>query len=423
MKKTNMSLTQKEIGRIPRDWKVVELGNVILDIADGGTPSTKVNEYFNGSIPWVNIEDIKKDIYDTRRHLSDLGLNNSSAKLWNEGTVIFSFGASIGKVGVARVKLCTKQGIAGIVVDSGKVYNEFIYYVLLKAADMVKTIGKSMGSTITEVRPSKLKKLIVFPLPPVLEQKKIAEILSTVDEAIQKVDEAIEKTGRLKKGLMQKLLTKGIGHKKFKNTEIGRIPKEWEVKELDKVTEINKESRDPAREFPDKQFLYIDIDSIENETGIIKSAREILGKNAPLRARRMVHYNDVIMSTVRPYLKAFAIVPKEYDNQICSTGFAVFACKNELEPLYLLYTLFSKSVMDQCNKMMVGGQYPALNTSQISRIKIPLPPLPEQQRIAGTLSDVDKRMGLERKRKEKLQRIKKGLMNDLLSGRKRVEID
>ncbi|MCX7786048.1 MAG: restriction endonuclease subunit S, partial [candidate division WOR-3 bacterium] len=176
-----------KIDILPYDWKYVSLGEVIVDIGDGGTPSTKIKEYFNGDIPWVNIEDITKDIYNTKRHLTNLGLENSSAKLWNEGTVIFSFGASIGKVGIARVKLCTKQGIAGIVVNPKVIINEFLYYVLLKQAKKVKEIGHSMGSTIKEVRPSKLIKLITFPLPPLSEQKKIAEVLSTVDEAIAKV--------------------------------------------------------------------------------------------------------------------------------------------------------------------------------------------------------------------------------------------
>jgi len=221
---------------------------------------------------------------------------------------------------------------------------------------------------------------------------------------------------------MQELLTRGIGHKEFKDTEIGRIPKEWEIRELKEVVEINKESRDPIREFPDSSFLYVDIESIENETGIIRSAKTILGKEAPSRARRLIRYNDVIMSTVRPYLKAFAIVPREYDNQICSTGFAVLTCKERMLSLYLLYILFSNRVIEQCNKMMVGGQYPALNNSQVEKIVIPLPPLTEQKKIAEILSTVDERLELLRKKKGKLERVKKGLMDDLLSGRRRVKV-
>lgn len=422
MKETNTSLKQTEIGRIPKAWKVVRMENVCNITKSGGTPLTSKKEYYNGEIPFVKIEDItraKKYLVTTHVRITKLGLDNSNAWLVPKNSLLLAIYGSLGAVTINKIETATNQAILGIVLKDETI-TEFFYYFLVFYKKYLERQAKH--TTQANLTLEIIKKIPV-PLPPLTEQKKIAEVLSTVDETIQKVDEAIEKTERLKKGLMQELLTKGIGHKQFKDAEIGKIPKEWEVKELDKVTEINKESRDPARGFPDKQFLYIDIDSIGNETGIIKSAREILGKNAPSRARRIVHYNDVIMSTVRPYLKAFAIVPKEYDNQICSTGFAVFTCKNELIPLYLLYTLFSKSVMDQCNKMMVGGQYPALNTSQISRIKIPKPPLSEQQKIVEVLFDVDKKLGLERKRKEKLQRIKKGLMNDLLSGRKRVKID
>lgn len=136
-----------------------------------------------------------------------------------------------------------------------------------------------------------------------------------------------------------------------------------------------------------------------------------------------MHQNEVLMSTVRPYLKAFALVPRECNDQICSTGFAVLSCKSEILPQYLLYTLFSKNVIDQCNKMMMGGQYPALNQTQVAKIEIPLPPFSEQRHIAEILGAVDEKLALERKRKEKFERIKRGLMNDLLTGRKRAKVE
>lgn len=201
----------------------------------------------------------------------------------------------------------------------------------------------------------------------------------------------------------------------FKQTPIGKIPEDWEVVRLEDIVEINKESRDPTRKTPNDKFLYIDIESIEGGAGVIKTIKEIIGKDAPLRARRVVHYNDVIMSTVRPYLKAFAIAPKEYDNQICSTGFAVFTCKEKILPLYLLYALFSRSVIEQCNRMMVGGQYPALNNSQVAKIKIPLPSLLEQRKIAEILSTVDEAIQKVDLMITKTERLKKGLMQELLT--------
>lgn len=200
-----------------------------------------------------------------------------------------------------------------------------------------------------------------------------------------------------------------------RNIIIGEIPDDWSVKTLDELVNINKESRDTRKKSPQSNFLYIDIESIGNESGIINSSKEILGKDAPSRARRVVHENDIIMSTVRPYLKAFAIVPKEYENQICSTGFAVLSSKGDLVPKYLLYSLFSNSVINQCNRMMIGGQYPALNTSQVKKIKIPVPSIPEQRKIVEILSTTDHAIQKSDEIIVKTERLKKGMMQKLLT--------
>ena len=201
----------------------------------------------------------------------------------------------------------------------------------------------------------------------------------------------------------------------FKQTPIGEIPDEWGVVRLGDVVEINKKSKDPTKAIPDDKFFYVDTESIEGGTGVIKTAKEIFGKDAPSRARRVIHQNDVIMSTVRPYLKAFAIVPEEYDNQMCSTGFAVLSCRKEILPHYLLYTLFSKAIIEQCSRMMVGGQYPALNQSQVKNLKLPRPPLPEQHRIAEILTTADTAIRKVDDAIAKTERLKRGLMQELLT--------
>jgi len=200
----------------------------------------------------------------------------------------------------------------------------------------------------------------------------------------------------------------------FKETSVGEIPKEWRVVRLGDITEIDKESKDRARETPNETFTYIDIDSIEQGTGKIRHPKRILGRNAPSRARRVIYENDVIMSTVRPYLKAFAMVTKEYDKQICSTGFAVLSCRASILPYFLLSVLFSEAVISQCNRMMMGGQYPALNQSQVPQINIALPPLLEQQKIAEVLSTVDEAIQKTSEVIAKTERLKKGLMQKLL---------
>jgi type I restriction enzyme S subunit len=429
--KGHQEFKETEIGRIPKEWKVQKIADLFI-VETGTTPSTKQNDYWeNGTINWITPSDLSKlngkiEIKSSERKITEKALKESNLTLMPIGSIILSTRAPVGYVAVIQEKAAFNQGCKGLIIkDEKNISPTFCCYYLLSKKQELQNL--SSGSTFKELSKNRLENF-KFPLPPLPEQQKIAEILSTANEAIEKVDDAIEKTKRLKKGLMHELLTKGIGFRRggvtppLQETEIGRIPSEWEIVELDKVAYINKDTTDPIKSFADKKFLYIDIDSVENGTGKIRGTKEILGKNAPSRARRVINYNDVLMSTVRPYLKAFAIVPKEFDNQICSTGFAVLTCKENILPLYLLYTIFSRPVIDQCNRMMVGGQYPALSNSQVEKIKLPLPPLLEQQKISEILSTVDKKLELLREKKERFERIKKGLMSDLLTGRKRVKI-
>jgi type I restriction enzyme S subunit len=417
--KGHQKVKDTEIGGIPKDWKFMAIGDV-ADTSSGGTPSRDKKEYFGGNIPWVKSGELKDNvIFGTEEKITEEGLKNSSAKKFAKGTLLIAlYGATVGKTAILGIEATTNQAVCAIVPKNNSINPKFLQYYLIFRRKLL--ISVSSGGAQPNIS-QEIVQAFKLPLPPLPEQKKIAEILMTADEAMEKVDEAIAKTERLKRGLMHELLTKGIGHKEFKKTEIGRIPKEWEVVRLDKVVDINRETIDPTKSFANKKFVYVDIDSVENGSGIIRSTKDILGKNAPSRARRVIHYNDVIMSTVRPYLKAFAIVPKEFDNQICSTGFAVLTCNEKLASLYLLYTIFSKTIIDQCNKMMVGGQYPALSSSQVEKIKIPLPPLTEQKKISEILSAVDKKLELLREKKEKFERIKRGLMSDLLTGKNRVK--
>ncbi|MCG2791190.1 MAG: restriction endonuclease subunit S, partial [Actinomycetia bacterium] len=371
-------------------------------------------EYRENYLPYLSTEYLRENKHTKFVKIScDVIFINTGdlILLWDGSNAGEFFIAKNGILSSTMVKLQPKKENINLI---------FLFYLLKIKENYLS--GLTRGTGIPHVDKNVLENLTIF-LPPLPEQKKIAEILSTVDQAIEEVNEAIAKTEKLKKGLMQELLAKGIGHKEFKEKEIGEIPKEWKIVEMKDAVDINKEFRDPRRELSNKKFFYIDIDSIENETGIIKNLREIIGREAPSRARRQVRYNDVIMSTVRPYLKAFAIIPKLYDGQICSTGFAVLRCKERILPEFLFYILFSKSLVSQFNRAMVGAQYPALNSSHVKKLKILLPHLPEQKKIAEILATVAERIQLLKEKKEKLGRVKKGLMNDLLTGRKRVKVE
>jgi len=160
---------------------------------------------------------------------------------------------------------------------------------------------------------------------------------------------------------------------------------------------------------------YIDISSIDNSTFLIKNIKQINISNLPSRARRIVKRNDIIISTVRPYLKAFSKILLKHDNYICSTGFAVLRVKRELDYEYLFQYVLSQKFVNYMISQMVGSSYPAVNMSDVKVAPVIVPPLEEQQKIASILSNVDDIIIETQNVIENLKLIKKGLMQHLFT--------
>ena len=187
-------------------WPIVKLSDVIIDIKDGGTPSRKKTEYFGGDICWCVVKDIKSEIFDTTEKLTELGLENSSAKVWPIGSIIISLGATIGNVGIARVPTATKQGLSGIIVNIDKILPEFLLYILKNKKEYIQSLAT--GVTIKEVRPSKLKELFTFPLPPLSVQKEIVKKIEVKQKAIDSAKEVIRNLERERERILVKALEK-----------------------------------------------------------------------------------------------------------------------------------------------------------------------------------------------------------------------
>jgi len=205
--------------------------------------------------------------------------------------------------------------------------------------------------------------------------------------------------------------------RRFKDSLLGKIPEEWEVVELGGLVEINPEKVN----YSSIEFIrYIDIESIKD--GKINKVKLFFKNDAPSRAQRLIRKNDVVVSTVRPNLKSFALVNKKFDGFVCSTGFAVLRAKEkELNSKYLLYlTFYDEIFLRQIIPMIVGSNYPAISSNDLNNILVLHPSLPEQHRIVSILSQIDETIEKEQNYKEKLERIKQGLMEDLLTGKVRV---
>lgn len=185
-------------------WPMVTLGDVVLEMKDGGTPSRRHDEYFGGDVNWCVVKDIKSEIWDTAEKLSELGLKNSSAKVWPVNSIIISLGASIGHIGIAKVPTATKQGLSGIVVDDKKILSEFLFYILLNKKEYIQSLAT--GVTIKEVRPSKLMQVFKFPLPPIEVQKKIVDEINGKQAIINDAQRLIQKVEREREQILDNYL-------------------------------------------------------------------------------------------------------------------------------------------------------------------------------------------------------------------------
>ena len=167
---------------------------------------------------------------------------------------------------------------------------------------------------------------------------------------------------------------------------------DWATRALGDVI-LKTPTTDPKKT-PDVKFLYVDVSGVSNKTLEITTAEELLGKDAPSRARRIVSAGDIIFATVRPTLRRIAIVPEYLDGQVVSTGYFVFKPNSEVFNRYLYYFLQTETFMGKMQRLQAGASYPAVNDTQVKGQPISYPPIPEQQRIVAILdqafADIEK---------------------------------
>jgi type I restriction enzyme S subunit len=408
--------------KIPEDWEVVETDEVFT-VETGSTPSTFNREYWqNGTIDWItpaDMSEMKNDISikPSSRKVTEKAIKETNLTLMPKDSIIISTRAPVGYVGIVENETAFNQGCKGLIPkDRDKVHSAFFCYYFLGKRKILE--NQSSGSTFKELSKDRLASF-KLPLPPLPEQRAIARVLSTVDDAIQKTDEAIEKTERLKRGVMKRLLTEGIGNKEFKETEIGRIPREWEVERLGDVVEIrgNKSLNNLEK------VAFVPMELVPNYD--IFTKYQIRSKK-DVKSFTYCEAGDLLLAKITPSLEngKQGIVPFDIPNKIALATTEVFPmnCK-EIDRFFLFYILKFSKFRNRIISSMIGttGRQRASKES-VENLKIPLPSVPEQQKIASILSTIDKKIEIEGKRKEKLERIKKGLMNDLLTGRKRVRV-
>lgn len=396
---------------LPDGWYRVKLKDV-ADVYSGATPKTSEPSYWNGDIDWVTPKDLsllkERSIVRSERRITQKGLESCSATLVAPNSIIMSSRAPIGYLAINKVPVATNQGCKNITPKSN-LDVDYLFYYLTQNIDSVKRLGA--GSTFAEVGKSAVESVEIL-IPPVTEQKKIAQILSTVDYELQKTDEVIIATKKIRRGLMQKLFSRGIGHVTFKKTEAGNIPESWEVSRLGDLVDIRSGDTPSGFKFENNgthPFYKVE-DMNQSSKYLVPTRYRFNNYNKPLMPRGMIVFpkrgaaiytNKVRLLTTDSY----------FDTNVMG-----LLAKEGLFSEYLYYLLTHIGLAQFADSTSIAQ----INNKHIEPLLIPLPKEEEQKKIASILSSVDEKISIHQKLKEGLTILKKGLMQDLLTGKKRT---
>lgn len=416
---------EAQLGRIPEDWKTAKISK-LFNLYKGTTPSTKIKEYWNGKIPFVTPTDITRvsnlnKIYlrETEKYITEKGLASKNLKLIPANSLLFTSRATIGYLAINDVKVTINQGVISLMPKDKNVETTFFYYLFQRLRSLFESLAG--GSTYKEISMSTFSDIEIY-LPSVSEQKTIAHILLTVDKAIQKTNEIIEKTERLKKGLMEELLTKGIGHKEFKDTEIGKIPKEWNIVRLGKALELCQYGLSIPMKNEGK-YPIIRMDEIVDGYVSPKISKFVDLDEKTLKTFRL-EKGDILFNRTNAYelVGRTGIFLLDGDYVFASYLIRLRPKPNMFDSHFLTYYLIF--INKKLKRLATKAVHQAnINATNLRKVKIPRPSLDEQRKIVKILLAVDKKLKMERVEKQRLEKIKQALMDLLLTGKVRVKVN
>ena len=419
---------------LPYGWTYRLLATVCSRITSGGTPSRRVKEYFGGNVNWVKTQELlDRKLVDTEEKITVSGLNNSSAKLLPENTVLLAmYGATVGKLGILEKESTCNQACCAFICDPKQSDYRFLFYVLL--GNRTNIIGLASGAAQQNLSGQQLK-LVELAFPPLALQKNIANVLASIDDRIDHNRVLAANLEAIARQLFKSwfvdfdpVRAKAAGEKptsladdiavlfpdRFVDSEIGEVPEGWGYRSLAAVASLNPDAW-TTRKHPDS-VNYIDLSNVKN--GLIEIATKYMWESAPSRARRVLRIGDTIVGTVRPGNCSFAFV--DHDGLTGSTGFAVLRPTRKTYREFLYFAATSDDAIDRLAHFADGAAYPAVRSDVVLATEIAIPSDAVMNKFSEVTRRVIDRASVCKREAVVLAHIRDILLPRLISGEIRV---
>ncbi|MCD6328000.1 restriction endonuclease subunit S [bacterium] len=347
--------------------RVIRLDNLIESLESGSRPRGGAIDVLEG-VPSLGAEHLnstgsfclQKIKYIPEKHFAMM----RSGIIYRNDILVVKDGATTGKTSLVRDDFPFEQAAVNehvfvVRVAPSKAEARYVFYYLFSRAGQTQIMKDFRGATIGGIS-RQFPSGVEIPLPSLSEQRRIVKILDQADALRKKRAEADARAARILPALFYKMFG-----------DPATNPMGWPVIPIRHLV-VPIKRRDPAGQ-PDNAFVYVDIAGVDGPTGTIVETKNLLGAEAPSRARQIIRENDVVISTVRPYLRATALVPERLDDQICSTGFCVLRARKGRGFGFLYALSRLQWFTEQLNARARGASYPAVTDRDILNLAIPWP--------------------------------------------------
>ena len=397
-----------DIGMIPEDWDVYSLQDIVNQFVNGGTPSTKNEDFWSGNIPWVTGADIlDQEVAVIRRYITAEAVDSSSTNVIPKGNLLIVSRTGVGKLAIAPCDIAISQDFTGIILRKEKILAEYLFRYLDFFQEVL--VRQNQGTSIKGITRDTLTAILIA-VPSYAEQRAIAEALSVVDGLIKSLEALIAKKKAIKQATMQQLLTG--------KTRLPGFSEVWETAKIGEVADIinGATPNTLTGAYWDGHIPWCTPTDITATTGkyFLATERSVTATGLDSCSAILLPVGALLLCT-RATIGDIKIAALP----VCTNqGFKSLVCKDNISNEFLYYLLLT--LKSEMMARATGSTFLEISKHDVASIELLVPSYNEQSSIATVLSDMDTEIASLEQRLDKTRAIKQGMMQQLLTGRVRL---